>query len=71
MEKQTVIREMKGFVRGSSYITIDALAKHLGKSKDYTRNLVRGLDRLPGEVKGTKYFIPDVADRLMDARRAQ
>lgn len=70
MEKRTVISEMKAFNNGSSYITLGKLAKHLGKSKEYTANLVSGLDKLPGEVNGSKYFIPDVADRIMSMRRA-
>lgn len=69
MEKRTVISEMKSFNNGSSYITLGKLAKHLGKSKEYTANLVSGLDKLPGEVNGSKYFVPDVADRIMDMRR--
>ena len=69
MEKRTVISEMKSFNNGSSYITIGMLAKHLGKSKEFAANLVAGLDRLPGEKNGTKYFVPDVAGRIMDRRQ--
>lgn len=69
MEKRTVISEMKSFNNGSSYITVGKLAKHLGKSKEFVANLVSGLDKLPGEKNGTKYFIPDVAGRIMEARR--
>lgn len=69
MEKRTVISEMKSFNNGSSYITIGKLAKHLGKSKEFVANLVEGLDKLPGEKNGTKYFVPDVAGRIMDRRQ--
>ena len=69
MELQTVMREMKSSVGGASYISVNALAKHLGKSKEFAGTLVRGLDKLPGEKKGTKYFIPDVAKRIMDIRQ--
>lgn len=68
MEKRTIISEMKSFNNGSSYITIGKLAKHIGKSKEFAANLVYGLDKLPGEKNGTKYFIPDVAGRIMDRR---
>jgi len=68
VEKRTVISEMKAFNNGSSYITNGKLAKHLGKSKEYTAALVRGLDKLPGDKNGSKYFIPDVAERIMDKR---
>ena len=69
MDKQTVIREMKSFANGSSYISATRLAKHLGKSKEFAYNLVNGLDKIPGEESGTKYFIPDVAQRIMEVRR--
>lgn len=69
MDKQTVVREMKSFVDGSSYISVVRLAKHLGKSKEFVYTLVRGLDKIPGETSGTKYFIPDVAQRIMEVRR--
>ncbi|MCI8647099.1 MAG: hypothetical protein HFE76_10035 [Firmicutes bacterium] len=69
MEKQAVIREMKSFVGGASYISVNALAKHLGKSKEFAGTLIRGLDKIPGEEKGTKYFIPEVAQRIMEVKR--
>ncbi|MCB6992401.1 hypothetical protein LI177_02740 [bacterium 210820-DFI.6.37] len=69
MEKQEVIREMKAFVGGSSYITANALARHLGKSKGFTKKLITGLDKIPGDARGTKYFIPEVAQRIMEEKR--
>lgn len=69
MEKQAGIKEMKSFVGGASYISVNALAKHLGKSKEFAGTIVKGLDKIPGDTKGTKYFIPDVVQRIMEAKR--
>lgn len=64
MEKRDLIYEMKKDVKGASFISINALSKHLGKSHEYAENVVGGLDKIGG-----KYFIPDVATRLMDMRQ--
>lgn len=69
MEKQTMVRDMKAFVGGSSFITATRLAKFLGKEKEYAYRLVKDLDYIPGEIKGTKYFIPDVVQRIMEVKR--
>lgn len=69
MDKKTVVNEMKASVKGSSFISVGALAKYLGKGKAYAASLVRGLDKIPGEPNGTKYFIPDVAEKIMEVRR--
>lgn len=69
MDKQTVVREMKSFAGGSCFITATRFAKFIGKEKKFAYSILRGLDRIPGEKSGTKYFIPDVAQRIMEARR--
>ncbi len=61
---------MKKTVHGSSYITVGKIAEHIGKGKKFVYPIVEGLDKIPGDIKGTKYFIPDVVDRLLDMRRA-
>lgn len=69
MEKQTLERKMVAFVGGSYFISVTQLAKFLGKAKEFAYRLVSGLEKIPGEVKGTKYFIPDVAGRIMEVKR--
>lgn len=69
MTKQELIRDMTSYVNGSPFISKTRLARFMGKDKDFCNRYIRGLDKLPGEVKGTKYYIPDVAQRIMDERR--
>ena len=69
MEKQTLERKMIAFVGGSYFITATRLAKFLGKEKEFAYRLVNGLEKIPGEAKGTKYFIPDVAGKIMEVKR--
>lgn len=64
MEKRDLIYEMKKDVKGASFISINALSKHLGKSHEFAEKVVDGLD-----VVGKKYFIPDVATRLIEMKR--
>lgn len=63
MERRDLIYEMKKDVKGASFISINALSKHLGKSHEFAEKVVSGLD-----VVGGKFFIPDVATNLMNMR---
>lgn len=63
MDRRELIYEMKKDVKGASFISVNALAKHLGKSHEFAEKVVEGLDQV-----GKKFFIPDVATRLMDMR---
>ena len=65
MERRDLIYEMKKDVKGASFISTNALSKHLGKGHDFVDNAMQGLEKVGG-----KYFIPDVATRLMDMRKA-
>lgn len=63
MKKNEIIKDMQASV-GSSFITRKKLAMYLGRKdpKDVDKYLM-GLDRL-----GTTYFVPDVAERLMEMK---
>lgn len=67
MDKQTVIKDMKAFVGGSSFITAPAIARYFHKDVKWGYRFVNGLEKLPAE-KGTLYFIPDVAAKLMEVK---
>lgn len=64
MERRDLIYEMKKDAKGASFISINALSKHLGKGHAYAEDVVSGLDKVGG-----KFFIPDVATRIMDRRQ--
>ena len=65
MDKQTLVRDMRK--ECGSLPTISDLAKYMGKSRESIRELVDGLDYLP-DGRAKKYFIVDVADRIMQRR---
>ena len=68
MEKQTLVRDMKSHVGGAAFINHSQLAKYMKRSREAMPNLLYGLDYLEtGREK--KYFIPDVAARIMENRR--
>ena len=69
MDKQLVEREMKTFVGGGSFITATKLARFLQKRDTFAYSLVNGLEKIPAKNKGTIYFIPDVAQRIMEVKR--
>lgn len=69
MDKQTIERDMKKFVGGGSFITATKLARFLQKRDTFAYSLVNGLEKIPAEKKGTIYYIPDVAQRIMEAKR--
>lgn len=64
MTKTDLVRDMKQSVH-ASFITVTQLAAYLGRSdKTKVKNLYcRDLDKV-----GNGYFIPDVAQVLMDRR---
>ena len=66
MVKSDLIRDMKSFTSGASFISVTELTKYLGQ-----HNQTRVKSLYLGELKpvaGKKYFIPEVADQIM-ARR--
>ena len=63
MEKRTIISEMKKDTKGAAFISMTTLSRHLGRGKAYAKEMVAGLDMVDN-----KYFIPDVAGRIMDRR---
>lgn len=65
MTKTELVRDMKQSVK-ASFITVTQLAEYLGKSdKTKVKNqYCRDLDKI-----GNGYFIPDVAQVLIDKRR--
>lgn len=69
MNKQDLIRDMTKFAGNRPFITKTRLGRFLGRKDDYARQLVQGLDKIPGEVKGDKYYIPDVVERILQERR--
>lgn len=65
MDKREVIAAMQKQCNGASFITKGELAKCLkyGDPKNVAKYL-RGLDC----INGTRYFIPDVVNRLFEYR---
>ena len=68
MDKQTLVRDMKQHIGGAAFINHSQLAKYLKRSRQAMPEILCGLDFLEtGREK--RYFIPDVAQRLIDNRR--
>jgi hypothetical protein len=68
MDKQALIKSMKEYTKGTPFINTSEIARFLRRSRDALPELVGGLDYLQtGREK--KYFIPDVAERIMNQRQ--
>ena len=65
MNKQELIRDMKKEV--GSFPNTSQIARYLRTSREKSRNLVAGLEHI-GESGAKKYFVNDVADRIMQQR---
>ena len=65
MERQEVIRDMKKEI--GSFPNLSQIAKYLGKGRDAARTLVAGLEHYE-DGKAKKYFVNDVADRILQSR---
>jgi len=64
MTKSDLVRDMKQ-TTGSSFITVSELTRYLGKQNQsrVKQKYLKDLDRV-----GKGYFIPDVAQTIMDDR---
>lgn len=69
MNKQDLIRDMTKFAGDRPFITKTKLGRFLGRKDAWASRIVHGLDKIPGEVKGDKYYIPDVVERILQERR--
>lgn len=65
MTKQKLIKDMEKKT-GSSFITITEICKYLGLSNQHRvkTTFLADLDRVNGKL----YFIPDVAEKIMESR---
>ena len=68
MDKQKVITFIQTANKGSPFITKTKLASIMRRGDGWVNNLVEGLDTIPGDQRWTQYFIPDVAERIMERR---
>lgn len=68
MKKTEMIRDMKEDV-GRPYMTINQIAKHYGKSKEWAKKIVEGLQYLPAEERGKRYSVHDIAEKVMEEVR--
>lgn len=63
MQKHELVAAMKPYAQGAAVITRQELAHFLGvKNPAHADRYLAGLQRISGKY----YFIPDVADRLME-----
>ena len=67
MDKKTLISEMKEHVKTGCFINMTQIASFTGKSPNRLSDILQGLDCLETK-KEKKYFIPDVAQRILDIR---
>lgn len=64
MNKQALTADLRRSCGGASFITRTELTAYLGYScPKRVDKYIKGLERL-----GTRYFIPDVADRIISQR---
>ena len=65
MNRQEIIRDIKK--EKSSFLSITDIADYLQQSRESTRELMAGTEHLnAGRAK--KYFVNDVADRILATR---
>jgi len=69
MTKQEIIRDIKNST-GKSFLNISELADYFGVGREKIRSeVVAGLEYYE-QGKGKKYFVNDIADRIMSRRGA-
>lgn len=66
MDKQTLTRDIKQEI--GCWPTTSEIARYLGKSRDYVRNLMDGTDALVSNRR-RQYMAGDVAERILERRQ--
>jgi DNA-directed RNA polymerase specialized sigma subunit len=66
MDKQTLTRDIKQEI--GCWPTTSEIARYLGKSRDYVREMMAGADALVSNRR-KQYMAGDVAERIMERRR--
>lgn len=67
MKRQELVRDMRGEI--GTFPNISQIAKYMSISRDKARVMVEGLDYIE-TGKSKRYFINDVAGRLMEMKGA-
>lgn len=65
MEKQKLIREMQACSKSAGTISPRKIRLYTGYGDAKVADLLKGLDRLKDD-NGEKFFISDVAERIME-----
>lgn len=66
MDKQTLTRDIKQEI--GCWPTTSDIARYLGKSRDYVRNLMDGTDALVSNRR-RQYMAGDVAEKILERRQ--
>ena len=66
MDKQTLTRDIKQEI--GCWPTTSDIARYLGRSRDYVRNLMDGADALVSNRR-RQYMAGDVAERILERRQ--
>ena len=66
--RESLIKDMKEFSGGSSFMNVKQLTDWSGRSRDYVKNLIHPLEWITtsSEMHTKSYFILDVAGAVMD-----
>lgn len=68
MKKIDIVKDIERYTGGAGFITRTALAKYMKMRKQgEIERLLENLDYIP-DGRGKKYFIPDVAEKIMNER---
>lgn len=61
MDRQNLIRDMKRYCKGASFITKAQFKDYVGFSRATADRKLRGLEKVDGKY----YFIPDVVKKML------
>ena len=70
MDKQMLARDMQQFTGGKAFINQSEIAKYLGRSRDYVREITQGMDCLKSG-KSNFFHVRDIAGKIMEERKMQ
>lgn len=69
MDKKTLVRRLTSFCNGAEMITPEKVKMFTGLGRNRVMDTLEGLDFLMSDGGVRHYFIPDVAERIMERSR--
>lgn len=69
MDKKSLVKGLETNLGGKQFATVSDIARIMGMNRQNTAKMLHGVDCVTPNDKRKLYFVPDVAEAILDRRR--